>query len=311
MRAVVYRKYGLPDVLELLEVARPVAGAGEVLVRVRAASVNPYDWHNLRGQPFIVRTMGGLFKPKQETPGLDWAGTVEAVGDGVTQFQQGAEVFGMSAGAFAEYLSVAADKPAPKPANLTHEETAAIPLAALTALQGLRDKGKIQPGHRVLINGAAGGVGTFAVQIAKSFGAHVTAVCSTKNVELVVSLGADRVIDYTREDFARDGARYNVVLDAVGNRSLSDCRRVLGPGGTYVAAAGSVRGMLWLAIRRRKNMVAMLTQNRKQDLVFITELVESGKVTPVIDRRYPLGEIAQAIGYVGEGHARGKVVITP
>ncbi|MBI5289242.1 MAG: NAD(P)-dependent alcohol dehydrogenase [Chloroflexi bacterium] len=310
MKAVIQEKYGSPEVLEIREMAKPAVAPGNVLVRVRAAAVNPYDWHVLRGSPFLVRIAFGLLRPKQKTPGRDWAGTVEAVGEAVTLYQPGDEVFGISAGAFAEYLCVSEDRPAPKPANITHEEAAAVPMAALTALQGLRDKGRIQPGHRVLINGASGGIGTFAVQIAKSFGANVTGVCSTKNVELVASLGADRVIDYRHEDFTRNGARYDLALDTVGNRSLSDCQRILAPNGVYVTAAYSLRRMVWQAVRRPKNVAGIYTQIRREDLVVMKELMEAGKVRPVIDRRYPLSEIAEAIRYVEEGHARGKVIIT-
>ncbi len=311
MKAVVYQKYGSPDVLELQEVDKPTVTDGELLVRVHAASVNPLDWHFLRGTPLVVRVMAGLLKPKRNILGADVAGRVEAVGGKVTQFQQGDEIFGSGnpLGAFAEYLCVPEDGVVLKPANLTYEEAAAVPVAALTALQGLRDKGRIQPGHKVLINGASGGVGTFAVQIAKSLGAEVTGVCSTRNLDMVRSIGADRVIDYSREDFTQTGGRYDLILDAVGNRSLSDCKRALHAEGICVAAAGSPVRALWISMMGKK-MVSMLTKPNREDVGFLKELLETGKVTPVIDRRYALSEVAEALRYLEEGHAQGKVVIT-
>lgn len=310
MKAVLYQKYGSPDVLELQEVDKPTVTEGEVLVRVHAASVNPLDWHFLRGKPFVVRIFAGLVKPKRKILGADVAGRVEAVGGKVTQLQPGDEIFGNKSGAFAEYLCVPEDGVVLKPANLTYEEAAAVPVAALTALQGLRDKGGIQPGHKVLINGASGGVGTFAVQIAKSFGAEVTGVCSTRNLDMVRSIGADRVIDYSEEDFTQTGGRYDLILDAVGNHSLSDAKRALHANGIYVAVAGSVGRALWIAMTGRKRMVSMLTKSNREDMGFLKELLETGKVTPVIDRRYPLSEVAEALRYLEEGHAQGKVVIT-
>jgi NADPH:quinone reductase-like Zn-dependent oxidoreductase len=310
MKAVLYQKYGSPDVLELQEVDKPTVTEGEVLVRVHAASVNPLDWHFLRGKPFVVRIFAGLVKPKRKILGADMAGRVEAVGGKVTQLQPGDEIFGNKSGAFAEYLCVPEDGVVLKPANLTYEEAAAVPVAALTALQGLRDKGGIQPGHKVLINGASGGVGTFAVQIAKSFGAEVTGVCSTRNLDMVRSIGADRVIDYSEEDFTQAGGRYDLILDAVGNHSLSDAKRALHANGIYVAVAGSVGRALWIAMTGRKRMVSMLTKSNREDMGFLKELLETGKVTPVIDRRYPLSEVAEALRYLEEGHAQGKVVIT-
>ncbi|MFQ5837611.1 MAG: NAD(P)-dependent alcohol dehydrogenase [Thermoplasmata archaeon] len=310
MKAMVYQKYGSPDVLELQEVDKPTVTDGEVLVRVHAASANPLDWHFLRGTPLVVRIWAGLVKPKRKILGVDVAGRVEAVGGKVTQFQPSDEIFGMKSGAFAEYLCVPEDGVVLKPANLTYEEAAAVPVAALTALQGLRDKGQIQPGHKVLINGASGGVGTFAVQIAKSFEAEVTGVCSTRNLDMVRSIGADRVIDYSEEDFTQTGGRYDLILDAVGNHSLSDCRRALHANGIYVAVAGSLGRALWIAMTGRKRMVSMLTKSNREDLGFLKELLETGKVTPVIDRRYPLSEVAEALRYLEEGHAQGKVVIT-
>ncbi|MCZ6569583.1 MAG: NAD(P)-dependent alcohol dehydrogenase [Deltaproteobacteria bacterium] len=308
MKAIVYQKYGSPDVLELQEIEKPAATEGEVLVRVHAASVNPYDWHFLRGTPLVVRVMAGLLKPKRKILGLDVAGRVEAVGGRVTQFQPGDEIFGISPNAFAEYLCVSENGVVLKPANLTYEEAAAVPVAALTALQCLRDKGQIQAGHKVLINGASGGVGTFAVQIAKSFGAEVTGVCSTRNLDMVRSIGADHTIDYSQEDFTETGARYDLILDAVGNHSLSDYGRMLHPKGIYVAAAGAPIRALWIAMR--KKMSTMLTKPNREDVGFMKELLETGKVTPVIDRRYPLSEVAEALRYLEEGHAQGKVVIT-
>ncbi len=312
MKAIVYQKYGSPDVLELQEVEKPAVTASEVLVRVHAASVNPLDWHFLRGTPLVVRALAGLLKPKRQILGVDVAGRVEAVGGEVTRFQPGDEIFGSSpnSGAFAEYLCVPEDGVVLKPANLTYEEAAAVPVAALTALQGLRDKGQIQPGHKVLINGASGGVGTFAVQIAKSFGAEVTGVCSTRNLDMVRSIGADRVIDYSEEDFTQTGGRYDLILDAVGNHSLSDCKRALHANGIYVAAAGSSVRSLWILMTGRKKMVWMLTKPNREDMCFMKELLETGKVTPVIDRRYKLSEVPEALRYQGEGHAQGKTVIT-
>ncbi len=313
MKAIVYQKYGSPDVLELQEIEKPAVTDGELLVRVLAASVNPLDWHFMRGAPLVVRAMAGLLKPKRKILGADFAGRVEEVGGKVTQFQPGDEVFGSGnpLGAFAEYLCVPEDRVVLKPANLTHEEAASVPVAALTALQGLRDKGKIQPGHNALINGASGGVGTFAVQIAKSFGAEVTGVCSTRNLDMVRSIGADRVVDYSNEDFSRTGARYDLIFDLVGNRSGSDYRRALQANGIYVTAGGgSVVRTQWMVMTGGKNMVSMFTKPNREDMGFIRELLEAGKVTPVIDRRYKLSEVPEALRYLEEGHAQGKVVIT-
>ena len=284
-----------------------------MLVRVHAASVNPIDWHFLRGTPFVVRILAGLVKPKRKILGADVAGRIEAVGGNVKQFQPGDEMFGSGGfnfGAFAEYVCVPEDGVVLKPANLAYEEAAAVPVAALTALQGLRDKGQVQPGHQVLINGASGGVGTFAVQIAKSFGAEVTGVCSTRNVDMVRSIGADCVIDYSEEDFTQPGGRYDVILDAVGNRSLSDCKRALDANGIYVAVAGSPLRSLWMSMTGGKKMMSLSTQPSQEDVGFMKELLETKKVTPVIDRRYPLSEVAEALRYLEEGHAQGKVVIT-
>ncbi len=320
MKAVVYYNYGPPDVLKCEEIEKPAAGDNEVLIRVRAASVNPIDWHLMRGTPYIVRIMAGLRKPKVTRLGVDVAGQVEAVGGNVTQFKPGDEVFGACRGAFAEYACTSESAVVMKPDNVTFEQAASIPVAAFTALQGLRDKGQIQPGQKVLINGAAGGVGTFAVQIAKSFGADVTGVCSTRNVDMVRSIGADRVIDYTQEDFTKSGQRYDLVFDSVGNHSLSACRRVLNRKGTYIVVGGPDGRWLGPLARLIKtlvlspfvsqNLVMFLARRSKEDLTVMRELMEAGKVTPVIDKRYRLSEVPEAIRYLEEGHARGKVVIT-
>ncbi len=320
MKAVVYYKYGSPDVLKCEEIEKPTAGDNEVLIRVRAASVNPFDWHFMRGTPYMVRIMAGLRKPKDKRLGVDVAGQVEAVGRNVTQFKPGDEVFGACRGAFAEYACTSESALVMKPDNVTFEQAASVPIAAFTALQGLRDKGHIQPGQKVLINGAAGGVGTFAVQIAKSFGAEVTGVCSTRNVDMVRSIGADRVIDYTQEDFTKSGQRYDLFFDCVGNHSLSACRRVLNPKGIYIVVGGP--GGRWLGPLARmlktlvlsrfvsQNLVMFLAKASKEDLTVMHELMKAGKVTPVIDKRYKLSEVPEAIRYLEEGHARGKVVIT-
>ena len=289
-------------------------------MRVRAAAVNIGNWHVLRGIPYAMRPAVGLFKPKHEIPGLDLAGQVEAVGDSVTQFQPGDEVFGWCNGAFAEYACAEESHLLPKPSNLTLEQAAAVGDSALTALNAVRDQGKVQPGQRLVINGASGGVGTFAVQIAKSFGADVTGVCSTKNVELVRSIGANRVIDYTNEDFAEPDRGYDVMLDLVGNRSLSDCMGALSRPGTYVLVGVADVGR-WFGLARqikalsmspfvRQRMRVFIVRHNRADLAVLKELVEAGKVTPVIDRRYPLRDVPEALRYQGEGHSRGKVVIT-
>jgi len=323
MKAIVRSKYGSPDVLELREIEKPAVEDDHVLVRVHAASVNAGDWHSMRGKPYIIRLMlGGLFKPRTKNAvlGGDLAGRVEAVGGSVTEFQPGDEVFGMSIRTFAEYVSVSKVGIVRKPANLTFEQAAAVPVAAITALQGLRDKGHIRPGQKVLINGASGGVGTFAVQIAKSFGAEVTAVCSPRNVDMVRSLGADRVIDYTREDFTRDGQHYDLIFDVAGNHPFSECRRVLSTNGTLVMVGQSGRKKISILplltapvvsrLRRRQKLVSFIAKRSKEDLTLLKELMEAGKVTPVIDRQYPLSEVPAALRYLGEGHARGKIVIT-
>jgi NADPH:quinone reductase-like Zn-dependent oxidoreductase len=325
MKAVVYTDYGSPDVLEIRDIKKPVPNDDQILIKVRAASINPLDWHFMEGTPYIMRAMGvGLRKPKDPRLGVDMAGQVEAVGKNVTQFKPGDEVFGGRTGAFAEYVCARADRAVVlKPANLTFEQAASVPIAAITALQGLRDKGKIQPGQEVLINGASGGVGTFAVQIAKSFGADVTGVCSTRNLDLVRSLGADHVIDYTKEDFTKGEQRYDLILDNVGTQPLSGFRRALQPRGTCVMVGGGgpndggligplgrpVKALLLSPFISQK-MGMLMAELNKKDLTTLGDLMQSGKVTPVIDRTYPLSKIAEAIRYLEQGHARGKVVIT-
>jgi NADPH:quinone reductase-like Zn-dependent oxidoreductase len=321
MKAIVYRNYGSPDVLRFEEIEKPIAGDNEVLIKVRAASVNPLDWHFMRGLPYLVRLIAGVSKPKVTGLGVDVAGQVEAVGGRVTQFKPGDEVFGSCRGAFAEYVCTSESKLVLKPDNVAFEQAASVPVAAFTALQGLRDKGHIRPRQKVLINGAAGGVGTFAVQIARSFGAEVTGVCSTRNVDMVRSIGADQVIDYSREDFTKSGQRYDLLFDLVGNHSLSGCRRVLNPTGILIMAGGSAdRWMigtlarsiqaLWLSWFGSQKLVGILAKASKEDLVIMRDLMAAGKVAPVIDRRYRLSEVPEAIRYLEEGHARGKVVIT-
>ncbi len=323
MKAIVYHDYGPPDVLRLADVDKPLPREQQVLVRIRAAAANPLDWHYVRGTPFLMRMDTGFRKPKDSTVGVDMAGVVVAVGSSVTQFKPGDAVFGTVNGAFAEYALTTEGRIAPKPANLTFEQAAAVPVAALTALQGLRDKGRIQPGQKVLINGASGGVGTFAVQIAKSLGAEVTGVCSTRNVELVRSLGANHVIDYTQEDFTRGAGKYDVILDNVGNRSLSEYRRVLGPAGTYVMiGAGGPNDGRWIGPFGKVIQAAILSMfvdqklgmlmsaTRQADLLILKEMIESNELVPVIDRTYPLNESAEAMRYLETGRARGKVIIT-
>jgi NADPH:quinone reductase-like Zn-dependent oxidoreductase len=321
MKAIVRNRYGSPDVLELVEIDKPEPTDDEVLVRVRAVSVNPADWYTLTG-PLIARIPNGLRKPKSNRLGVDYAGTVEAVGKNVTQFRPGDDVFGGRTGAFAEYVCARADRGVVlKPANVNFEEAAAVPIAALTALQGLRDKGQIQAGQKVLINGASGGVGTYAVQIAKSFGAEVTGVCSTRNVEIARSLGADRVVDYTREDFTRRDERYDLLLDVAGSRSWSECKRVLEPHATLVVVGAPkgnrVVGPLGHIVKKRlasmpgsRKAVFFVAKFNKADMDVLRELLEAGKMRSVIDRRYELSAIADAFRYLGEGHAQGKIVIT-
>ena len=322
MKAIVYTQYGSPDVLHLDEVEKPTCRDDEVLVKIHAASVNAADWHLLTADIFLVRLMtGGVLKPKNTILGAAVAGRVEAVGRSVKQFQPGDVVFGdvlaYGSGSFAEYVSAPESALAPKPADLSFEQAAAAPLAAITALQGLRDKGQIRPGQKVLIQGASGGVGTFAVQIAKSFGAEVTAVCSTRNADQARSLGADHVIDYTREDFTQNGHRYDLILAANGYHPISDYKRALTPQGIYVMAGGSAaqifEAMLlgsWMSVKGDKKMGGVSAKSSQKDLLILKDLLEAGKVVPVIDRSYPLSETAEALRYLGSGHARGKIVIT-
>ena len=319
MKAIVYEKYGPPDVLQLEEVEKPAPKEDEVLVKVHASSVNYFDWHILIGESLFLRlTTGGLLKPKHKILGDDIAGQVEAVGVNVKQFQPGDEVFGISNyGAFAEYRCVTEDNLVQKPATISFEEAAAVPVAALPALQGLRDHGHIQPGQKVLIIGASGGVGTFAVQIAKAFGAEVTAVCSTRKFDMVRSIGADQVIDYTREDFTKSGQRYDLILANAGDRSIFDYKRVLSPEGIYVCTGGSLAQYTQAALLGplisligSKKLGSILGKPNQKDYGVLISLFEAGKVLPVMDRRYPLSEVPEALRYYGEGHVQGKVVIT-
>ena len=320
MQAIIFSQYGSPDVLQLKEVEKPLPDEQRILVKVHAASVNALDWHSIRGAPFLVRLADGLRKPKDPRLGNDLAGRVEAVGSKVTQFQVGDEIFGRGWGAFAEYVCPREDAVVLKPTNISFEAAAAVPVAALTALQGLRNKGQIQSGQQVLIYGAGGGVGTFAVQIAKSFGAEVTAVCSTRNVEMVRSLGADHVIDYTQADFTKNGQRYDLILAVNGYKPILAYRRTLRPNGRCILVGASshlnqvlFQGMiLGPAISRigSKKIGFMSEKLQQSDLAFLKELLELGKVVPVIDRRYALSEVPEAIRYLEEGHAQGKIVIT-
>jgi NADPH:quinone reductase-like Zn-dependent oxidoreductase len=322
MKAIVGTQYGSPDVLHVQEVAKPTPQGNEVLVKVHAVSVNAADLHALSGKPFLMRLMGyGLLKPKNTILGAAIAGRIEAIGGSVTQFQPGDEVFGDLSGSgwggFAEYVCARADVLVLKPANMTFEQAAAVPLAAITALQGLRDKGHIQAGQKVLIYGASGGVGTFAVQIAKSFGAEVTAVCSTGNVDLMRSLGADHVLDYTQEDFAQNGQQYDLIIAANGDHSIADYQRALSPNGTYVMTGGSNKQMFqamllgpWISRTGSKQMGNLLAKPNTRDLGFVKALLEAGTVVPVIDRCYPLSEGVAAVRYLVKGHAKGKVLIS-
>jgi NADPH:quinone reductase-like Zn-dependent oxidoreductase len=321
MKAIVYRCYGTPDVLKLEEIAKPPPADDRVLVKVQAASVNPLDWHYMQGKPYLVRAIAGMGKPDNILMGADFAGTVESVGKSVTRFKPGDEVFGDRNGAFGEYVSVGENGAmALKPSNMTMEQAAAVPIAGLTALQALRDKGKVQAGQKVLINGASGGVGTFAVQIAKTYGADVTGVCSTRNVEMVKSIGADHVIDYTKEDFTQGSVRYDLIIDNVGNHTLSEYRHVLTPNGGLVMVGGpsdnSWFGPLTTSAKAyfvarfvSQKLMFMLADANHDDLDVLRDLMQAGKLTPVIDRRYKLAETAQAIGYLEQGHAKGKVII--
>jgi NADPH:quinone reductase-like Zn-dependent oxidoreductase len=322
MKAIVQDRYGSADVLELRDIDPPVITADEVLVEVRAAGVEPGVWHLMTGLPYLVRVMGyGFTRPKYPVRGRDVAGRVEAVGANVTRFQPGDEVFGTCEGSFAEYAAAREDKLAIKPANLSFEEAAVIPISGMTALQALRDKGRVRPGDKVLIIGAGGGVGTFSVQLAKAFGAEVTGVCSSSKVDLVLSIGADQVIDYTREDFADRGVQYDLIIDNAGNRPLSQLRRALAAEGTLVIVGGEGGGawvgpadrIVPVAILSpfvRHRLLSLMAAERQDDLVVLAEMAESGKLTPAVDRRYPLVEAPDAVRYVGEGHARGKVVVT-
>ncbi len=319
MQAIVYHCYGPPDVLRCEEIEKPIPGDGQVLVRVRAASANPIDWHFMRGTPYFIRMMAGVTGPKNPRLGTDLAGQVEAIGRGVERLKPGDAVFGASQGAFAEYVCAAEAAFAAKPDRLTFEQAASLPVAAITALQVLRDRAHVQPGRTVLINGAAGGVGTFAVQIAKAFGAEVTGVCSTPNVALVRSIGSDHVVDYTRENFTSSGRRYDLIIDCIGNHPLAAIRRTLNPTGTYVAVGGS--GGRWAGPLPRAIGACILSWFSAQqfslhlakltlaDLEALRDLVTAGKLTPVIDRSYRLEQVPEAIRYLEQSHARGKVVI--
>ena len=321
MKAILYTEYGSPDVLHLKDVEKPVPADDEVLVKVHAVSVNAADLHLLRAAPFLIRLSSGFLKPKHTILGADIAGRVEAVGSNAKKFQPGDDVFGdisgWGFGGLAEYVSVSETALAPKPGNLSFEEAAAVPMATVTALQGLRDKGRIQAGQKVLINGASGGVGTYAVQIAKSFGAEVTAVCSTRNLDMARSLGADQVIDYTHEDFTQNGQQYDLILAANGYHPISAYQRALTPTGIYVMAGGAPAQMFqalllgpWLSMTGGKKLSNVSAKPNLKDLAFVKGLIEAGKIKPVIDRCYPLSEAAEAFRYLGEGHARGKIVIT-
>jgi NADPH:quinone reductase-like Zn-dependent oxidoreductase len=321
MKAIVYTKYGSPDVLELREVEKPVPKNDEVLVKVFASSLNALDWHLLRADPFLARLYAGLLKPKYSILGADVAGRVEAIGKGVKELKPGDDVFGdifaCGLGGFAEYVCAREQAVVLKPAKISFEQAAAAPVAAVTALRALRDKGRIRSGQKVLINGASGGVGAFAVQIAKSLGAQVTAVCSTRNLDMVRSIGADHVIDYTQEDFTRNGQRYDLIIGANGFHPILHYKRALSPSGIYVMTGGSGAQMFQaillgplISITGRKKMGGLSSKPSQKDLIHIKELLEAGKITSVIDKRYPLGEVPEALRYLEEGHARGKVVIT-
>jgi NADPH:quinone reductase-like Zn-dependent oxidoreductase len=324
MKAVVYCDYGIAN-LKFQDIEKPIPADDQLLVRVRAASVNPLDWHFVEGTPYVMRALAaGFRKPKDTQLGVDFAGTVEAVGKNVTKFKPGDEVFGGRTGAFADYVCVRESRAVTlKPASITFEQAASVPIAGITALQALRDKGQLQPGQKVLINGASGGVGTFAVQIAKSYGAEVTGVCSTRNVDLVKSLGADHVIDYTKEDFTKTDQLYDLIIDNVGNRSLSECRRVLKPKGTFVLVGGggaNEQGLIGPMAKPIKLMLVspfvsqkigmILADLNHNDLALLADLMQSGKVKPVIDRTYKLSDVPEAIKYLEQGHARGKVVVS-
>jgi NADPH:quinone reductase-like Zn-dependent oxidoreductase len=315
MKAIVYTKFGSPDVLQLEEVEKPIPKDNEILIKVHAASVNAFEWRHVRADPFFLRLMGaGLLRPMHKILGADVAGQVEAVGREVKQFRPGDEVFGCGGyGGYAEYVCVDEKRFVLKPADLTYEEAAAMPMAALTALQSLRDIGRIQAKQKVLINGASGGVGTFAVQIAKSFEAEVTGVCSTAKMDLVRSIGADHVIDYAQEDVTKNKQQYDLILDSAAYRSISKYKRILSSGGIYVLAGGSMARifqLMFMSMTGVKNMKLMVAKINQKDLLFMIELINAGKVKSIIDKRYPLAETAEAVRYLEDGHARGKVVIT-
>jgi NADPH:quinone reductase-like Zn-dependent oxidoreductase len=321
MKAIVHDRFGPPDVLQLREVAEPRVGEGEVLVRVRAASVNPADWYAMMGVPYVARPQAGLRRPRSGRVGLDVAGVVAAVGGVVGRFQPGDEVFGAGTGTLAELAAVPEAGLVHKPANLSFEQAAAVPVAGLTALQGLRDRGRVRPGQQVLVNGASGGVGTFAVQLAKSFGAEVTGVCSTRNLDQARSLGADRVVDYTREDFTRGDRRYDLLLDVAGSRSWPECRRVLTPQATFVLVGapkgsrllgplGHILQIRLASLRASQKVTFFISKAKTEDLVTLQELLEAGTVTPVVERTYALPEAVDALRHLGEGHAQGKLVVT-
>jgi NADPH:quinone reductase-like Zn-dependent oxidoreductase len=322
MKAIVYRCYGGTNVLKLESIARPPSADDRVLVKVQAASVNPLDWHYMQGKPYVMRPGSGIGAPQSIHMGADFAGIVDTVGKNVKRFKPGDEVFGDRDGAFAEYVSVADEGAVSiKPTNMTMEQAAAVPIAGVTALQALRDKGNVQAGQKVLINGASGGVGTFAVQIAKNYGANVTGVCSGKNAEMVKSIGADHIIDYTKEDFTQGTERYHLIIDNIGNHSLSEIRRVLTPNGTLVIVGGPsdnswigpLSGLIRAAVISpfvSQKMIFMLAQANKDDLRILGDMMQAGKLIPVIDKRYKLAETADAIDYLEQGHARGKVIVT-
>ena len=322
MQAIVFTQYGPPNLLQFKEIPKPAPADNQVTVKIHAASANPLDWHIMRASPFFVRLITGLLKPKQDSLGSDFAGVVEAVGKGISQFRPGDAVFGakgFAGGAFAEYVCATEEQLALKPANISFEQAAAAPVAALTALQGLRDKGQIRPGQRVLIEGASGGVGTFAVQLARFFGAEVTAVCSTRNVETARLIGADHVIDYTQQDFTKSGERYDLIFGANAYRSLLEYRRSLNPDGIFVSAGGKatfsgiLEGILLPPLLSRmdgRKFRGVLTKMTKSDLLILRELLEAGSIKPVLDRTYPLSQTAEALRYLEAGHAQGKVVLT-
>jgi NADPH:quinone reductase-like Zn-dependent oxidoreductase len=322
MKAIVYRQYGSPDVLKLEEVEKPTAAANELLIKVHDASLNPLDWHFMRGKPYVMRMQVGMGTPKSTRIGVDFSGTVEAVGADVKQFKAGDEIFGTADGALAEYVTSTEVGLALKPSNMSFAQAASVPVAAITALQGLRDKGQLKAGQRVLINGASGGVGTFAVQIAKSLGADVTGVCSTRNVDLVRSIGADHVIDYTKEDFTKGSQHYDLIFDTVGNHALLDDRRVLNPHGIFVIIgaqsddpwlgplASPIKAYLISPFVSQKFSMLMADANKTQDLDTLRDLMQAGKLTPVIDRQYTLNETPAAMRYLEQGHARGKVIVS-